>query len=335
MPGVTSRSRPPELAREENRRRCERTDHRTPHDDARFHHQRIRPARAGQRQRLVAADRPSRRHRQPVPGQRDRGRARPTSICVGETGATKRSRCSVRAAPRTTGSARTASRRAANGTASASSSSLRLAQSAPAWFWHVALENVGDAPLTVDLIHAQDLALADYGAVRQNEYYVSQYLDHTPLAHRERGTVLAVRQNLSVGGRHPWAVLGSLGSRHQLRDRRAPVSRRERPRRRRPGGSAQRRAARKAPAARARDGGAAGRRACGSSRARVPSGDSSAGSSPIIPMRRRPRISRSSIARSRCPRLQPGSDGRARAGLHRAVADAVQRWHATRMPRPR
>ncbi len=74
--------------------------------------------------------------------------------------------------------------------------SLRLAQSAPAWFWHVALENVGDAPLTVDLIHAQDLALADYGAVRQNEYYVSQYLDHTPLAHPERGAVLAVRQNL-------------------------------------------------------------------------------------------------------------------------------------------
>jgi cellobiose phosphorylase len=88
---------------------------------------------------------------------------------------------------------------------------LRLAQSAPAWFWHVALENVSGAPLSVDLIHAQDLALADYGAVRQNEYYVSQYLDHTPLAHSERGAVLAVRQNQSVGGRHPWAVLGSLG----------------------------------------------------------------------------------------------------------------------------
>jgi cellobiose phosphorylase len=88
---------------------------------------------------------------------------------------------------------------------------LRIAQSAPAWFWHVALENVGDTVMTVDLIHAQDLALADYGAVRQNEYYVSQYLDHTPLAHPDRGAVLAVRQNLSVGGRHPWAVLGSLG----------------------------------------------------------------------------------------------------------------------------
>ena len=87
---------------------------------------------------------------------------------------------------------------------------LRLAQSAPAWFWHVALENASDAPLSLDLIHAQDLALADYGAVRQNEYYVSQYLDHTPLAHAERGVVLATRQNQSVGGRHPWVVLGSL-----------------------------------------------------------------------------------------------------------------------------
>ena len=88
---------------------------------------------------------------------------------------------------------------------------LVLAQSAPAWFWHVALENVGTQPETVDLVYAQDLALAHYGAVRMNEYYVSQYVDHTPLRHAGRGTVLAVRQNLSVGGRQPWAVLGALG----------------------------------------------------------------------------------------------------------------------------
>ena len=36
-----------------------------------------------------------------------------------------------------------------------------------------------------------------------NEYYVSQYIDHTPLTHPERGCVLAVRQNLSMGGRSP------------------------------------------------------------------------------------------------------------------------------------
>jgi cellobiose phosphorylase len=88
--------------------------------------------------------------------------------------------------------------------------SLRLAASAPAWFWHVALENAGAAPEILDLVCAQDLALADYGAVRLNEYYVSQYVDHTPLAHPERGVVLAVRQNLPVGGRHPWLLVGSL-----------------------------------------------------------------------------------------------------------------------------
>jgi cellobiose phosphorylase len=88
--------------------------------------------------------------------------------------------------------------------------SLVLAETAPAWFWHVALENTGDAAATLDLIYAQDLALAHYGAVRLNEYYVSQYLDHTPLAHPERGWVLASRQNQSMGGRNPWCLVGDL-----------------------------------------------------------------------------------------------------------------------------
>ena len=58
---------------------------------------------------------------------------------------------------------------------------LVLARATPAWFWHVHLENTGASVLKVDLTYVQDLALAPYGAVRLNEYYVSQYLDHTPL----------------------------------------------------------------------------------------------------------------------------------------------------------
>src|SRR6185436_13967745 len=54
--------------------------------------------------------------------------------------------------------------------------SLVLAEAAAAWFWHVTLENVGSTAETVDLVYAQDLALAHYGAVRMNEYYVSQYV---------------------------------------------------------------------------------------------------------------------------------------------------------------
>jgi cellobiose phosphorylase len=87
---------------------------------------------------------------------------------------------------------------------------LQLAASAPAWFWHVSLENSSSATLDVDVIYAQDVALAPYGTVRLNEYYVSQYVDHTPLSHPKYGHVIASRQNLPAGGRHPWCVIGSL-----------------------------------------------------------------------------------------------------------------------------
>ena len=88
---------------------------------------------------------------------------------------------------------------------------LVLAESAPVWFWHVEVENSGLVPVTCDLIHTQDLALAHYGAVRLNEYYVSQYVDHTALDHPDRGIAVASRQNQSMGGRCPWTVIGSLG----------------------------------------------------------------------------------------------------------------------------
>jgi cellobiose phosphorylase len=87
---------------------------------------------------------------------------------------------------------------------------LVLAQNAPAWFWHVRLENRSTAPEELDLTYAQDLALAPYGAVRLNEYYVSQYVDHTPLTHPTQGVVMASRQNLAADGRHPWSLIGSL-----------------------------------------------------------------------------------------------------------------------------
>ncbi|MBK5963898.1 hypothetical protein CCR95_07300 [Thiocystis minor] len=88
---------------------------------------------------------------------------------------------------------------------------LTLAEAAPAWFWHLTLENNGPEAVTLDLIHTQDLGLAHYGAVRLNEYYVCQYLDHTPLSHPAHGWVLATRQNQSMGGHHPWCLIGSLG----------------------------------------------------------------------------------------------------------------------------
>ena len=87
---------------------------------------------------------------------------------------------------------------------------LVLAGEEAAWFWHVDLENAGPTPRTVDLVLVQDIALAPYGAVRLNEYYVSHYVDHQPLDHAQRGWVVASRQNLASDGRNPWAIFGSL-----------------------------------------------------------------------------------------------------------------------------
>ncbi len=87
---------------------------------------------------------------------------------------------------------------------------LALARGAPAWFWKIYLENALATPQEVDLTYAQDVALASYGAIRLNEYYVSQYLDHTPLRHPKHGHMVATRQNQAVDGRYPWCLIGSL-----------------------------------------------------------------------------------------------------------------------------
>ncbi|HUO67668.1 MAG TPA: hypothetical protein VMV37_09040, partial [Gammaproteobacteria bacterium] len=87
---------------------------------------------------------------------------------------------------------------------------LVLSKSATAWFWHVQLLNRAASARVLDITYAQDLALAPYGAVRMNEFYVSQYVDHTPLSHPTRGVVVASRQNQLAGERHPWSVIGSL-----------------------------------------------------------------------------------------------------------------------------
>jgi cellobiose phosphorylase len=86
---------------------------------------------------------------------------------------------------------------------------FRLGQHLPAWYWHVSVKSLRSAPTEIDLVYAQDLALAPYAAVRANEYYVSQYLDVTPVPTTSSGTALAVRQNMP-GPTAPWALIGAL-----------------------------------------------------------------------------------------------------------------------------
>ena len=88
---------------------------------------------------------------------------------------------------------------------------LVLAASAPAWFWHLAIDHTGGEPCTLDLLYLQDVGLAPWDTLRLNEAYVSQYLDHQPIDDERHGWLLATRQNQPVAGRLPWMLSGSLG----------------------------------------------------------------------------------------------------------------------------
>lgn len=78
------------------------------------------------------------------------------------------------------------------------------------WTWRIHVRNVSRSPLAVDVLHAQDLGLADEASVRSNEAYVSQYLDLLPVADPALGWVILARQNeATAAGRHPWLAVGS------------------------------------------------------------------------------------------------------------------------------
>jgi CRISPR-associated protein Csx3 len=78
-----------------------------------------------------------------------------------------------------------------------------------AWTWRVRVRNTSVSPLQVDVFQAQDLGIADEGAVRSNEAYVSQYLDLLPVPDPVLGWAILARQNQPMaGGRHPWLGVG-------------------------------------------------------------------------------------------------------------------------------
>ncbi|MCM3783602.1 cellobiose phosphorylase [Neobacillus mesonae] len=75
------------------------------------------------------------------------------------------------------------------------------------WFWDVRLRGEGQK---VDVIYGQDIGIADVGAVRSNEAYLSQYIDHAIFEDSEKGYVVCSRQNQPQGGKFPYLQQGSL-----------------------------------------------------------------------------------------------------------------------------
>lgn len=77
-----------------------------------------------------------------------------------------------------------------------------------AWFWEVHLE--GKTPYEIDVVYGQDIGIADPGAVRSNEAYLSQYIDHAVFRHERRGAVICSRQNQPQRGKFPYLQQGAL-----------------------------------------------------------------------------------------------------------------------------
>jgi 1,2-beta-oligoglucan phosphorylase len=76
------------------------------------------------------------------------------------------------------------------------------------WFWDIVVDG---KDIEVDVIYGQDLGLADKGAVRSNEAYMSQYIDHRVFESAEKGYVVCSRQNQPQSSGFPYVQQGSLG----------------------------------------------------------------------------------------------------------------------------
>ncbi|MFB1051008.1 GH36-type glycosyl hydrolase domain-containing protein [Paraliobacillus sp. JSM ZJ581] len=75
------------------------------------------------------------------------------------------------------------------------------------WFWEVNLDGNG---VEVEVIYGQDIGIADKGAVRNNEAYLAQYIDHSVYEDSEFGYVVCSRQNQGQSTGFPYLQQGSL-----------------------------------------------------------------------------------------------------------------------------
>ncbi|PLS04249.1 GH36-type glycosyl hydrolase domain-containing protein [Neobacillus cucumis] len=75
------------------------------------------------------------------------------------------------------------------------------------WFWDVTVKG---QDVEVDVIYGQDLGIAEKGAVRTNEAFLSQYIDHKVFDDAQKGYVVCSRQNQPQGGMFPYMQQGVL-----------------------------------------------------------------------------------------------------------------------------
>ncbi|MGA2916282.1 MAG: hypothetical protein ABSE89_09685 [Sedimentisphaerales bacterium] len=87
---------------------------------------------------------------------------------------------------------------------------LLLAKKDSSWLWDVRIENVNGKRQEFDLLYVQDVGLTCADGNEKNELYISQYVDYTPLWHKEHGHIVCCRQNEHGPNSIPWLALGSI-----------------------------------------------------------------------------------------------------------------------------
>lgn len=75
------------------------------------------------------------------------------------------------------------------------------------WHWKVHLKNPGSESIGCDVVYLQDVGLKSASSGFQNEYYVSQYIEHLVFVDDRYGKVVCCRQNMKEDGRNPWLLL--------------------------------------------------------------------------------------------------------------------------------
>ncbi|MEZ8272328.1 cellobiose phosphorylase [Vibrio splendidus] len=88
--------------------------------------------------------------------------------------------------------------------------SLRIVENA--FFYDVDVRNTSNHELNYDLVYGQDLGLADEGAVKTNEAYCSQYLDHQVYQLDDYGFTVCSRQNLPQSHGNPRVQIGAFSA---------------------------------------------------------------------------------------------------------------------------
>lgn len=87
---------------------------------------------------------------------------------------------------------------------------LLLCPQTSKWLWSVQLLNNSGKSAEFDLLCVQNIGLSCADGNEQNDYYISQYIDYTPLWEDELGYIVCCRQNEHGKGSYPWLAMGSL-----------------------------------------------------------------------------------------------------------------------------